>query len=763
VRPFFQADRVLDQLDRLQSALETRYTIEREIGRGGMAVVYRAHDRRHDRIVALKVLQPKVCQALGADRFLEEIRLAARLQHPHLLPLYDSGELDGFLYYVTPYLEDGSLRGLLDREGRLPLAQALRLAREVAEALDYAHRQGIIHRDIKPANILLQEGHAIVADFGIARAVSAAADNNRTQAGTLIGTPAYMSPEQATEAPLDGRSDLYALGCVLYEMITGHPPFTGTVPIALLALRLVEPAPSLASAGAVVPTAVERLVARALARRPEERFQSAAELATALAEADPLPAREAPPSVSAPPPPRIPAIAVLPFVNLNADTENECFSDGMTEELINALSRVPGLRVVSRTSAFTFKGRQVDVREVGQRLNVGTVLEGSVRRWSDRLRVTAQLIDAADGYHLWSDSYERKLADVFVLQEELAQSIVKSLPLATPGSTPEVLVRPSTSATEAYTIYLRGRFFALKRTVAGLVTGIELFEQAVRLDPGYALAHAALAECWALRGFEEFGDLAPLEAMPRAKDAAQRALELDPKLPEGHTWSAVLSFLFDWDPVAAESFFRRAIELRPDYSLAHTWYAVFLMARGRHDEAIARSAHAAELDPLAFSIQALVGQCYYFARRFDQALDHHRATLAVDPDNLRALIWSARAYQMTGRLEQAQLTLEDAIARLGRSPIFLADLGTVLARMGRVEEARAILDELVELGNQRYVSAFHEAAIHHALGEEEELRRCFDRVVAERSAMILFLGDPLWDDVRDQAWCRALLSHSGVG
>jgi serine/threonine-protein kinase len=754
---------MLDQLDRLQSALETRYTIEREIGHGGMAVVYRARDHRHERVVALKVLQPKFSEALGAERFLEEIRLAARLHHPHLLPLYDSGELGGVLYYVMPYVEGGSLRDLLDHEGRLTLTQALRLAREAAEALDYAHRQQVIHRDIKPANILLEDGHAIVADFGVARAVSAAADSGLTQAGTLIGTAAYMSPEQASEAPLDGRSDVYALGCVLYEMIAGRPPFTATSRIALLALRVSEPAPSLGSAGAVVPPAVERLVARALARRPDERFQSAADLAVALAEAERQSAQGAATPVATQPGQRIAAIAVLPFVNMSADPENEFFSDGMTEELINALSRVQGLRVVSRTSAFTFKGREVDVREVGQRLNVGTVLEGSVRRWADRLRVSAQLIDVADGYHLWSDTYERKLADVFGLQEELAQAIVRSLPLPSSRSTPDVLVRPSTSVTEAYTLYLRGRFFALKRTVKGLVAGIELFEQAIEQDPGYALAHAGLAECWLLRGFEEFGDLAPLEAMPRAKAAAQRALELDPKLGEGHTWSGVVSFLFDWDPVAAESFFRRAIELRPDYSLAHTWYAVFLMARGRHDEAIARSGHAAELDPLALTIQALVGQCHYFARRFEEALDRHRATLALDPGNLQALIWSARTYRMTGRLEQGLRTIEDAIARFGRSPIFLAELGTLLARLGRPQETRTILDELLELGHERYVSGFHEAAVYHALGGEEELRRCFDRLVAERSPMIVFLGDPTWDDVREQDWCRALLSRAGVG
>ncbi len=751
---------MLDQLDRLQSALETRYTIEREVGRGGMAVVYRARDHRHERIVALKVFQPSLSESPGAARFLEEIRLAARLHHPHLLPLYDSGELHGFLYYVTPYIEGGSLRQLLDQEGRLPLTQALQLAREAASALDYAHRQQVIHRDIKPANLLLEDGHAIVADFGVARALSAAAGSSHTQAGTLIGTPAYMSPEQASEGPLDGRSDLYALGCVLYEMIAGRPPFVARAPIALLALRVSEPAPSLGSAGAVVPAGVERLVARTLARRPEERFQSAADFIAALADAERAPAQAG--ATPAATPSRLPAIAVLPFVNLSADLENEFFSDGMTEELINALSRVPGLRVVSRTSAFAFKGREVDVREVAQRLNVGTVLEGSVRRWADRVRVTAQLVDAADGYHLWSDTYERTLADVFVLQEELTQAIVRSLPLPSARAAPGVLIRPSTSVTRAYTLYLQGRFFALKRTVEGLVAGIELFQQAVDEDPDYALAHAALAECWLLRGFEEFGDLAPLEAMPRAKAAAQRALGLDPRLPEGHTWSAVLSFLFDWDPPAAESFFRRAIEIRPDHPIAHAWYAVFLMARGRHDEAIARSVHAAELDPLAFTVQALVGQCLYFAGRFEEALDRHRATLALDPGNLRALIWSARAYQMTGRLEQGLQVIEGTIERVARSPILLAELGRVLARLGRVPEAREVLAELIELGQQRYVSGFHEAALHHALGEEEEMRRCFNRLVAERSPMLVFLGDPSWADVRDQDWCRTLLSDAGL-
>jgi TolB-like protein/tRNA A-37 threonylcarbamoyl transferase component Bud32 len=437
---------VFDLFECLQSALEARYSIEREIGHGGMAVVYRARDTRHDRIVALKVLQPRFSEMLGADRFLREIRVAARLHHPHLLPLYDSGEAGGFLYYVTPCIEGGSLRDLISREGRLAPARALRLAREVADALDYAHRQQVIHRDVKPENILLDEGHAIVADFGVARAVSVAAESTLTQPGLLVGTPVYMSPEQAdVNAPLDGRSDIYSLGCVLYEMIAGHPPFTATSPIALLALRLTEPAPTLAAAGVSVSRALEHLVARILAREPGDRVQSAAELALLLGAAE----RQLDQGIVTPvevPPPRTAAMAVLPFVNVSADPENEYFSDGITEELITALGRVEGLRVVSRASAFTFKGRGVDMREVGQRLNVGAVLEGSVRRAGDRVRVTAQLVDAANGYQLWSDSYERKLADVFVLQEELTQAIVRSLPLPVARSQPGVLVRPSTSA-----------------------------------------------------------------------------------------------------------------------------------------------------------------------------------------------------------------------------------------------------------------------------------------------------------------------------
>jgi eukaryotic-like serine/threonine-protein kinase len=752
---------VPNPLDSLHNALRTRYAIDREIGHGGMAVVYRARDLRHDRTVALKVLQPGLSAKLGPERFLREIRVAARLQHPHLLPLFDSGEADGLLYYVMPCVDEGSLRDLLDREGRLEPARALRLAREVADALDYAHRQGVIHRDIKPENILLEEGHAIVADFGVAGAVSAAAEPELAGAGVLGRTPTYASPEQADEgATVDGRSDLYSLGCVLYEMLAGHPPFTAISPIAQIARRLSEPAPTLSEAGVTASAPLEELLGRLLARHPADRTASAAELALELADLERQLTHDAPAEAA---PPRLATMAVLPFANLSADPDSEYFSDGMTEELITALGRVEGLRVVSRASAFTFKGKDVDVREVGRQLNVAAVLEGSVRRAGDRIRVSAQLVNASDGYQLWSDSYERRLADVFALQEELTQAIVGSLPLVAAPSRHRALVRPSTAMTEAYTLYLRGRFEALKRSIPGLIAGIGYFEQAVERDPAYARAHAGLAECWLLRGFEEFGDLAPLEAMPRGQAAARRALEIDADLAEGHTWSGVASLLFDWDWAAAEGSLRRATELRPDYSLAHAWYAVFLMARGRHDESVAQSQLAAELDPLSLTIRGVVAQCFHLGGRYDEALACHRATLEVDPVNVRALLWSSRTLRVVGRPAEALSAIERAIAQWGRGPALLGELGAVLAVLGRRAEAEAILGELNGMASQRYVSPFFETTIFGELGREEECRRGFARMEEARSGMFPFLGDPAFHSYRDTEWFQALLRRTAVG
>src|SRR5438105_6270963 len=425
-------------LARVKAALAARYGIERELGRGGMATVYLADDAKHHRTVAIKVLRAELAAALGAERVLREIEIAARLTHPHILPLHDSGEAAGFLYYVMPFVEGESLRDRLKREPQLPVEEAVRIAREVATALSYAHSQDVVHRDIKPENILLSGGEAVVADFGIARAIVAAGAEQLTDTGLAVGTPGYMSPEQATGAEhLDGRSDVYSLGCMLYEMLAGHPPFLGTTAQEILARHSLDAVPPLRTIRPELPEAVELAVRKALAKSPADRWRTPAALSEALAQA------VAPPSlprraarsiglvavgasllaagyallsrrpVAAPSGEAAHSIAVLPFVNIGADPANEPFSDGMSEELITALAKIAELRVTARTSAFSFKGKAVDVREIGSKLNVNYVLAGSVRRAGPQLRVSAQLINAPTGYHLWSDDYDRDARDVF--------------------------------------------------------------------------------------------------------------------------------------------------------------------------------------------------------------------------------------------------------------------------------------------------------------------------------------------------------------
>ena len=729
---------MLDLLDRLQVALQGRYTVEREIGHGGMAVVYLSRDIRHDRVVALKVLQPQFTEVLGPERFLREIKLAARLRHPNLLPLYDSGEAGGFLYYVCPYVEGGSLRDRLLGQGRVPLPTTLRLAREVAEALDYAHRHQVIHRDIKPENILLDEGHAIVADFGVARAVSAAAEAGLTETGMLVGTPAYMSPEQASDAPLDGRSDIYALGCVIFEMLVGRPPFTGTAPLMVLAQRLVSVAPSLRSAGAAVPAAVEHLVARSLAARLEDRFQTATDLTLALSMADRELTQGIPTPRATRPVSRVASLAVLPFVNMSTDPENEFFSDGMTEELINALTRVQGLQVTSRTSVFAYKGRDVDIREIGHRLNVGAVLEGSVRRVGNRLRVTAQLVNAIDGYHLWSETYDRQLADVFELQDELSRAIVSTLKPKLVGVDSQPLVLPPTNSVEAYTAYLKGRFFWNKRTLDGYRRGIAFFEHALVKDPGLALAHSGIADCWAMLAFDYFGGVPPREGMPKARAAALRALELDEGLAEGRTPLAVVSMLYEWDFAAAERHFELALELKPGYYPARMWYSHLLSVMGRHEESLDLIRRTLEQEPLALIVQQSVARILHFAGRYEESIEECRRLLEMDSDFVTGYELITRPLCAMGRYEEAEHAAMEGVVRSGRWSLLLGALGCVFGYAGKADAARGILTELEEQGRRRYVPRSHVALVYYGLRDEEKALEEIARCVQERSGVLVW-------------------------
>ncbi len=737
-----------DLLQSLEKSLDDRYTIERELGRGGMATVYLARDRKHGRPVALKVLRPQLAESLGTERFLREIELAAGLTHPHIVPVHDSGVAGGLFYYVMPYVEGESLRERLAREHRLPLDEAVRLAREVADALDYAHRRGIVHRDIKPENILLAEGHAVVTDFGIARAVSAAGGERLTQTGGAIGTPMYMSPEQADGEPdLDGRSDIYSLGCVLFEMLTGEPPFTGPSSLAIMARRWVQTPPRVRTVRTEVPEAVDQALNRALARAPADRFPTAAAFADALATTGSgvgsLPHGRIGPALDDP------SIVVLPFVNLSADKETEYFSDGMTDEIINALAQIQGLRVVARTSSFVFKGRDVDAREIGERLRVRTLLEGSVRKAGERIRITAQLVNTVDGYHLWSNTYERTLADVFAVQDDLARSIAGALRRTVGRLESGPVVKPSTGNLEAYTLYLRGHYSWNKRTPEGWRAAIEEFERAIALDPQFAPPHAGVAYCYAMLGFDESGALLPSEAMPKARTAALRALELDPLLPEAHGSRAVIAFLYDWDWALAEGEFERAMGLGHDSSTSSAWHATFLALMGRHDEAAHVISRAQAVDPLSLINHVTVGRCHYLAHRFDEAIAKFRSCLDLEPRFLLGYPAIARAYLVKNRPREALAELERGMSFLGRVPVLLTYAGWAHAALGQRDEALGILDELRGVAAERYVPTLYAAQILGALGHLDEAFRLYDLAYEQRSGWLVFLrGEPLWDFLR---------------
>ena len=747
----------------LAEALRGRYSLQRELGRGGMATVYLAHDLRHDRPVALKLLHPHLATALGPERFLREIRTTARLRHPHILPVHDSGDANGLLYYVTPYVEGESLRQRLEREHRLVPAEAVRLAREVADALDYAHRHGIIHRDIKPENILLGEGHAVVADFGIARAASAGGDERLTGTGTIVGSPMYMSPEQAGGEPdLDGRSDIYSLGCVLFEALTGIAPFSGPTALAILVRRLTENPPHLRSIDPALPDRLENVLARALARSPADRFATVAGFASALDEAlaGSL-APGAPSGILASGGQRAvePAIAVLPFLNLSPERENEYLSDGLAEELMNALAKVPGLRVASRTSSFAFKGKEMDPRAVGERLKVNAIIEGSVRKAGSRLRVAAQLISVADGYQLWSETYDRELGDVFALQDEIARTVVGALRPRLLSEVASPLVEAGTDVVEAYTLYLRGRYFQLKLTTATFETALHYYEQAVRADPRYGRAYAGMADSYAMLGFDEFGGRPPEQAVPQAKAAVAKALELDPQLAEAQCVHAIISFLNDWDWPRAGREFEQLVKRNPTNSQALHWYSLFLGAMGRHGESLRVIDRALAVDPLAVYIHVGVARCLRFAGRYDQAIHRLESVLEMEPHSLPAWVELGRDYFLVGRPREAARCLTELMGVLGRLPVLVAYAAGAYAASGASGEAREMLGELRSLAHQRYVPPIYEVLVLAWLGELDEAFRLLDSAYAQRSGVLAFLRipEPRWERLRADPRFGALL------
>ncbi len=736
-------DPVRDAVAAVTAALGERYAIDRELGRGGMATVYVAQDRRHGREVAVKVLRPDVAAAIGAERFLREITIAARLTHPHVLPLLDSGQAAGALYYVMPYVRGESLRQRLAREGRLALKDALRIARELGAGLDYAHREGFIHRDVKPENVLLADGHAVIADFGIARAICQSCDgDNVTEVGLTIGTPEYMSPEQAAgDRDLDGRSDVYSLACVIYETLAGEPPFGGASARAVMAKHLSEPPPPLRARRPDAPAAVEQALARALGKDPADRFASVAEFVAAL-EATHAP--DAAPTLVG----KTRSLAVLPFVNGSADPENEYLCDGVTDELINALTKVEGLRIASRTSVFALKGKPQDIRAIGALLGVSAVLEGTVRKAGERLRITVQLTAADDGRNLWSERYDRLLDDVFAVHDEIARTIVSTLRTTFLADIADPTPRRYTDNVQAYSLYLKGRFCWNKRSQEGVREAIAYFEQAIDHDPGYTLAYSGLSDSYGLQ--VDYRGVPVTEGYELARRYALKALELDDNLPEAHTSLAWVQFAYDWDWEGAERSYRRALELNPGYATGHHWYSFVLLVTGQADQALVEAHTALELDPSSLSIRRGLGWLYYYTRRYESAVYHLRRAIAMNPTSEDTYRILGLVLTQQGAYAEAERAFREAITLSPELSYATAGVAHVLALQGRRREAEALLAELEARAREHYVSPVAFCIVHLGLRNTDQVFQWLERAYQDRRGWLTYLKvDPMLDAVRD--------------
>lgn len=783
--------------DRLRAALASRYRILQEIGRGGMATVYLADDIKHDRHVAVKVLAPDVATVLGPTRFLREIQIAAVLAHPHILPLHDSGEIDGFVFYVMPYVEGETLRARMARDGQLPLGEAIDITREIADALSYAHGLGVVHRDIKPENILFMGGHPVIADFGVATAVGAVVGSRLTEEGLALGTPAYMSPEQAMgEQGVDGRSDIYSLASVLYEMLAGEPPFSGNNFRAILARKLSESVPKLSILRDSVTPDLEEVVLRGLATSPADRFTTMAEFSAALTDVngfqsplrikavqtdslkrrvrgrlavvsiiavisvvlagilwvrEPQDRNAQNADIAAGDSNRQLMIAVLPFENVG-QADDDYFTAGMTDEITSRLGAVSGLEVVPSRAAQRYALTGITMREIGSALGVGHLLAGSVR-WSGTdtasrsARITVELIRASDERQIWSKSYDRVIDDIFDVQSDIATEVADRLGVTLlQGDSLRLRTRP-TENREAYTLYLRGRHFWNKRSEEGVQAALDNFQQAVDLDPAYSRAWVGIADAWISRGW--YSLVAPRDAFPKAKQAALRALEFDSTLAEAHASMAHIHFEFDHDWDAAEREYLRAIQLDPNYATAHHWYGGFLSAMDRDDDALVHAKTARTLDPLSVIVQTWVGLRYYFAGKNDMAIEEMEKAVKLAPDFAPAHWHLGWAYQEAGRFEAAVAEAERAVAIDDQSMLYLTSLGHAYAKAGRKADARATVARLTDESRDRHVSAYHLAAIHVALGNIPAGLDWLERAYAEQSPWIGYLAvDPRFREAR---------------
>ncbi|HEY5021606.1 MAG TPA: protein kinase [Gemmatimonadaceae bacterium] len=782
----------------LERTLGDIYVFERELQGGAMSRVFIAMDRQLGREVVMKVLPPEVAAELSADRFRREIQLAAKLQHPHIVPLLSSGEVGGTPYFTMPFVEGESLRARLARVGELPIPEAVRILREVVSAISYAHKHGVIHRDIKPDNVMLTDEFALVTDFGVAKALRASTKTSEAQTtitgiGISLGTPAYMAPEQATADPsVDHRADIYSFGVMAYEMLTGSLPFVGRSMQATLAAHAIEKPEPIERRRPGIPPALGALIMRCLEKRPADRPQNAADV---LHELDAVPvASPSPPqagrrntliltgaaaavalaalivyrgsqrnsSAADQPVAQIRSVAVLPLANVGGDAQDEYFSEGMTDELANVLSKLPGLRVASRTSAYAFKGKKdIDVGEIGRKLHVQAVLEGVVRRSGDRLRVNAQLTNVSDGLAIWSDTYERRTSDIFAVQDDIARSVADALKLRLGGKAVELSSSSrGTENLEAYDAYLRGRYFWNRRGAANLRKALSYFEESVVRDPGFARAYAGLAITHAI--LPEYTDTPPADGLAKTRSAAAHALALDSSLAEAHT-ALGLAAVHAWDFRAGETEYRKAIALDPGYPTAHQWYGELLYHTGRLDSSFVETRQAIALDPLAPIPFEALGYALTLAGRYDEAIEQYRQADELSPGLTLSLMLIGDAQLQIGQVQQAVQEFEQA-TRLDRETLLTkGKLCHAYGVAGRAAEAKKLLTEIEARAEKERESWVTRAICQLGLGNRSAALDAMETAISHHEIAVFTAYSPLldrtWDPVRaDPRWTAILRS-----
>jgi serine/threonine protein kinase/Tfp pilus assembly protein PilF len=784
------------------STFANRYQIIEELGKGGMGKVYRALDRKLNEEVALKLVKPEIASdEKTVQRFRNELRLARKISHRNIGRMYELMEYMGIHYITMEYIPGQDLRSLIRQTGKLTTETAISIAKEVCEGLAEAHRQGVVHRDLKPSNILIdKQGDAKILDFGIARSLKS---KGITGTRHMIGTPEYMSPEQVdADDDIDQRSDIYSLGVILYEMLTGKVPFDGNTPLSVAYKHKNKKPPNPREFNTQITDELNVLVLKCLEKDRESRYQSAGEIRSQLEEIEkgllipviistqkrPLTSKEItvqfrlkkffiPIAViiilaigsiavwqlwlkksTAPLSSRKPIIAVLPFSDLSPQKDQAYFCDGMTDEIITKLSRLQGWKVMNKTSVMQYKDTDKNIKDIGRELGVTSVLEGSIRKEENDIRITAQLINVEDGFHLWSEIYDRKLERIFAIQNDIAENIVSALKQKLTPEEKERLQKKTTENIEAYNLYLQGRYYWGQRTREAMPKSVEQFHKAIEIDPNYALAYSGLADCYIAGGGRHL-DLSAEEAYAKAREAAQKALELDETLAEAHNSLAGVLTSYFWFWERAENEFIRAIELNPSYATARIWYAEHLYSIGRHDVSIQQARLALELDPLSSMISTALGVSLYFGGEYDQAIQQYQRTLTVTPNFQRAIYWLGFGYikkeMYREGIEQFKLVFD-----LSGDSVDLAALGYAYAIAGQRNEAEEVLRQLEELAIQRYVSPVDLAMLHVGLDNNEQAIEYLEKAYEEHADRMSWIKvNPVFNPLRSDPRFQAILQR----